>query len=108
MKYVKNLQIFNQSNFINENKVQIIEPEQLSAWKKPKQEEVNRVEKLLQSYNKVEFSDWEGNTHIITVKDFYIDVIDDTEDDGYRMDYLLMDSEGNYYHIDTYKPIFGL
>jgi len=108
MKYVKNLQIFNHFNFINENKVQIIEPEQLNVWSKPKQEEVSRVEKLLQSYNKVEFTDWEGTTLIVTVRKFYADVIEDTEDEGYRMDYLIMDSEGNYYHIDTYKPIFGL
>jgi len=108
MKYIKNVQIYNESLFINENKVEIVQSEQLSSWKKPKYEVVKQIEKTLQGYNKVEFTDWDGKPQIVSVEKFLAEVVDDTEGEGYRMDYLIMDSEGNYYHIDNYKPIYGL
>ena len=109
MKHIKNIQIYNETlQFINENKIQVIASEQLSSWKKPKPEIIQQIEKSLQGYSKVEFTDWDGNQQLVKVKKFLAEVVDDTEDEGYRMDYLIMDSEGNYYHIDNYKPIYGL
>jgi len=111
MRYIKDIQIFNESiNFINENKIEIVD--QLNMWSKPSREEIENLEKILQSYDKVEFTDWNGDTQIVKVKEFFVENITeddrDNEDRTSRVVYGIMDSEGNYYDVDNYQPIHGL
>lgn len=107
MRYINDIIKFNEAlQFINENKIQIVAPEELSIWHKPK--DVDKIERILQSYDKVEFTDWDGKIQIVKVKEFIPDRMDDLDDEGYRYDYIIQDTEGNYHHIDGYKPIYGL
>ena len=108
MRYIKNVEELNESIFINENKQEIVHD--LDMWNKPSVEEMERLNKILQGFDKVEFTDWNGKEHIVKVKKFYVDPIyeDDDEDKTTKMTYLIMDTEGNYYTLDNYKPISGL
>jgi len=110
MRYINELKSFNQNNFINENKIAIVD--ELSMWRAPSKEEIAKLNQTLQGYDKVEFTDWNGDTQIVKVKEFYAETI--TEDDRNNEDrtsrvmYGIMDSEGNYYDVDNYQPIYGL
>lgn len=109
MRYIKDIQIFNEAlNFVNENKQEIIK--ELDMWNKLSTSQLARLNQTLQGFDKVEFTEWNGTTHIVKVKELYIDPIyeDDEEDKTVKISYGIIDSEGNHYTVDNYQPIYGL
>jgi len=108
MRYIKDINELNEDLFMNENKQEIVH--ELDMWHKPSPDEMKRLNKILQGFEKVEFTDWDGKEHIVKIKEFYVDPIyeEDEDDKTIKMTYIIMDSEGNHYLVDNYKPISGL